>query len=160
MSPKRIHQKFTSANSEYIKGVDSERSSCVTTRPLRRSRPSPCCWQVTDMIISFWRIMSQRYFAILSDDQILFLGLEMIKYIRVLFPPTVGDLLETLQVNYNQPDENQADKIIFCNHHNHHITIINWSDEKQADPDQRFTTFVKALQATRLDKEITDYDSE
>jgi len=44
---------------------------------------------------------------------------------RVLFPPTVGDLLETLQ----------------------------------ADPDQRFTTFVKALQATRLDKEITDYDT-
>ena len=44
---------------------------------------------------------------------------------RVLFPPTVGDLVETLQ----------------------------------ADPEERFTTFVKALQATRLDKEITDYNS-
>ena len=29
----------------------------------------------------------------------------------------------------------------------------------QADPEQRFTTFIKALQATRLDKEITDYNS-
>ena len=30
----------------------------------------------------------------------------------------------------------------------------------QADPEGRFTTFVKALQATRIDKEITDYNSE
>ena len=29
----------------------------------------------------------------------------------------------------------------------------------QADPEQRFTTFIKALQATRLDREITDYNS-
>ena len=29
----------------------------------------------------------------------------------------------------------------------------------QADPEGRFTTFIKALQATRLDKEITDYNS-
>merc|ERR1719189_1655754 len=44
---------------------------------------------------------------------------------RVLFPPTVGDVVQTLQ----------------------------------ADPEQRFTTFVKALQATRLDREITDYNT-
>jgi len=44
---------------------------------------------------------------------------------RVLFPPTVGDLVQTLQ----------------------------------ADPEGRFTTFIKALQATRLDKEITDYNT-
>ena len=49
--------------------------------------------------------------------------------------------------NYNNDNDNH-------HHHHHH------DNDDQADPEQRFTTFVKALQATRLDKEITDYDSE
>ena len=40
------------------------------------------------------------------------------------------------------------------------LMIMDDQNDEQADPEQRFTTFVKALQATRLDKEITDYDSE
>ena len=40
------------------------------------------------------------------------------------------------------------------------MIIMDHQNDEQADPEQRFTTFVKALQATRLDKEITDYDSE
>ena len=44
---------------------------------------------------------------------------------RVVFPPTKGNVIETLE----------------------------------SDPEQRFTTLLKALKATKLDKEISDYKS-
>ena len=65
---------------------------------------------------------------------------------RVLFPPTVGDLLQTLQVKLRR-------RLIA---HETHLFNVNLS---KADPEGRFTTFIKALQATRLDKEITDYNT-
>ena len=45
---------------------------------------------------------------------------------RVMYPPTVGDIVKTLE----------------------------------SDPEQRFTTLLKALKSTGLDKEIQDYSSE
>ena len=44
---------------------------------------------------------------------------------RVIFPPTKGNIVQTLE----------------------------------SDPEQRFTTLLKALKATKLDKEISDYRS-
>ena len=44
---------------------------------------------------------------------------------RVMYPPTVGDIVQTLE----------------------------------SDPEQRFTTLLKALKSTSLDKEIQDYSS-
>ena len=44
---------------------------------------------------------------------------------RVMYPPTVGDIVQTLE----------------------------------SDPEQRFTTLIKALKSTGLNKEIQDYSS-
>lgn len=39
-------------------------------------------------------------------------------------------------------------------------TSGNVVETLKADPEQRFTTFVKALKATKLDRELSDYSSE
>ena len=64
--------------------------------------------------------------------------------------------------HYNQPDENQADQIIFTitifsNHHSHHITIIIWSGENQADPDQRssFVITITFIMITLMKSRLT-----
>ena len=64
--------------------------------------------------------------------------------------------------HYNQPDENQADQIIFTitifsNHHSHHITIIIWSGENQADPDQRssFVITITIIMITLIKSRLT-----
>ena len=44
---------------------------------------------------------------------------------RVMYPPTVGDIVQTLE----------------------------------SDPENRFTTLIKALKSTALDQEIQDYSS-
>ena len=92
---------------------------------------------------------------------------------RVLFPPTVGDVVQTLQVIltycvtfiYDSSNYGSYVTIHMASQMTNALTfwftfiVLIQKVLFQADPEQRFTTFIKALQATRLDKEITDYNS-
>ena len=95
----KISVRLDFAVNVFFPGVDSKRCGCAAARSLRGRRTRPRCWQVSNWasLESWLECLEFQDLEFYSHSFLLKLKLKT-STTRVLFPPTVGDLLETLQV--------------------------------------------------------------